>query len=266
MTPKHGINKITPDIARNWLKLSRGNRPVSRRNVELLSGIMKRGEWVLNGETIIFSHDMTLIDGHHRLLALSSLENIEIESYVVVGVSKSVFDTIDQGKSRNSADALSIRGEKDAINLSAALRLVLILTSDKINFSAAYSTKQIEDALEKHNRIRSFVCVGRSLDKVCDRSVAIAISYLADAEHGKNSWEFFERLADGAGLRKGSPVTALRDRLIQNKGSVSKLPKPYVVAIFIKALKMHMQGKTCGTLKFLDSEEFPRMKGKSCAA
>ena len=61
---------ITPELAAEFLKKNKSNRPLSSKHVIALAGSIERGEWMFTGESIKFSESDTLLDGQHRLSAI----------------------------------------------------------------------------------------------------------------------------------------------------------------------------------------------------
>ena len=61
---------ITPEIAREMLKLNVSNRPLNRVTVNWYAQQMLNGHWTISGQTISISDRNTLMDGQHRLQAV----------------------------------------------------------------------------------------------------------------------------------------------------------------------------------------------------
>ena len=122
------VELITPEIARGYLEQNCGNRKVSKYMVNMYSEAMKRGEWMLNGESIKFDVDGNLIDGQHRLYALIEA-NISLELLVVRGLQKSAFKTLDVGKKRTAGDCLSIEGIANYNQVASIVRLYMKMRS-----------------------------------------------------------------------------------------------------------------------------------------
>lgn len=118
------VELITPEIARFYLTQNCGNRKVSKYMVNIYSEAMKRGEWMLNGESIKFDVDGNLIDGQHRLYALIEA-NMSLELLVVRGLQKSAFKTLDVGKKRTVGDCMSIEGIANYNTVAAIVRMYM---------------------------------------------------------------------------------------------------------------------------------------------
>jgi hypothetical protein len=68
--PVVAIETITPKQAQVILAHNDRNRSLASSRVTVYSGAMLAGEWRMNGETIKFNGDGTLLDGQHRLAAV----------------------------------------------------------------------------------------------------------------------------------------------------------------------------------------------------
>lgn len=109
------IVNVTPAIARMYLKTikDRGNnisvrqRSVKERKVEKYAQQMRAGNWMVNGQPIIFSDLGYLLDGMHRCEAIILAET-PIKCFVVEGVKEETMVTIDQGAPRTHADILTM--------------------------------------------------------------------------------------------------------------------------------------------------------------
>lgn len=64
---------VTPKMAREFLKSNKKNRPLRSSHVETLRASFERGEYVTTHQGIAFSDEGVLIDGQHRLTAISLL-------------------------------------------------------------------------------------------------------------------------------------------------------------------------------------------------
>ena len=61
---------VTPEVAKNYLKYNTINRKESLRNVSFLTSQMLKGQFLENGESIVFDINNNLTDGAHRLKAI----------------------------------------------------------------------------------------------------------------------------------------------------------------------------------------------------
>lgn len=212
------LMEITPALAEEWLaKNPRVQRNMSQTEVEMLARHLDRGEWMLNGATIVFSSDDRLCDGQHRLAACIR-SGKPIMAIVVYGVDPKAFDTMDAGRSRSGRDALQAAGITHQTAVSAACQ-ILYRIEQKL---------PIHPRLEGHRvrlspmEILAFCKSHPGLDKKAPRAmqagriihhngIALACMWLFDRINLHDSNEFFDRLTIGDKLEKGHPILTLRD-------------------------------------------------------
>jgi len=99
------VEIVTPDMAREWLSLTAGNRNVTRRHVSNLVAEMDRGNWdVRLPAYIIFDILGRLINGHHRLKAVI-LHGLPVPMRVLRGADEDLKKKLDAiTKPRSPAD------------------------------------------------------------------------------------------------------------------------------------------------------------------
>ena len=97
---------VTPQLASEWLRLNTRNRKLRRFTVDTLKRSFERGEYVQSHQGIAFSANNEVIDGQHRLTAISELKSGVFPMLVTWGVPEDAFMTIDRGVKRTTADSL----------------------------------------------------------------------------------------------------------------------------------------------------------------
>lgn len=227
------LKTITPEWAKSMLERNVGNRALNRIHVENLAREMKKGRWKVNGDTICVN-EQKLIDGQHRLNAVV-LSGVTIQSLVVEGLPSDVFDTKDVGKRRSAGDTLSVAGKKNAFRLAATLILVDKYFTGRADRSVNYSNTEVEALLEKYPRVEDSILSGVSTKGLMPPSILDACHYLFSRKDPELADEFVEKVIKGTGLDDESPWYVLRERLVGNSLSKSKLSRPYLMALCIKA-------------------------------
>lgn len=111
---------IDPDLAAKMLERSGGNRQVSQHIVNRYAKAMAAGEWALNGESVVIDEHEVVLDGQHRLWAVIQ-SGASVRMLVVRGARRDSFATIDCGKGRTPADALSATGRANTTILNSVL-------------------------------------------------------------------------------------------------------------------------------------------------
>lgn len=254
------IATITPDVASSMLRANLHNRPISKTHVDDYAKAIKRGEWRLNGESIKLASDGTLLDGQHRLMAVIAAGH-PITSYVTVGLEKDVFGSLDQGLRRKASDALAIAGEVNAYSLASAARAVVMLKTGIGKRRPAISAAQCMDTLKDMPSLRFWVSRYNSLKmlrKLMPSAIAGVAALYAEKHGAEIVNEFLEQLDSGAGLEKGSPSLALREKFFErNRGHLLTLNVS--LAYMIKAMNAHITNKKLLALRMTADEKFPEL-------
>lgn len=112
-----GIERITPEIAEEMLGTNVHNRDMKRLSY---ASDMRDDKWVLNGSSIVFAKDGTLLDGQNRLAACVASGKPFI-TIVVRGVENESQESMDIGCTRTLADALKLRGYPNYKSLAAVV-------------------------------------------------------------------------------------------------------------------------------------------------
>ena len=103
--PEATVMDITPEIAKEMLETSPGNRRLRGWYVDLLATAMKRGEWRVTSQGIGFDVIGRLRDAHHRLNACIQA-GVSFPSVVVFGMRTDAYEVTDTGMVRTYADRL----------------------------------------------------------------------------------------------------------------------------------------------------------------
>ena len=102
------VMKVTPNLAKAWLEMNKGNRPLRSQHVTHLAAQMRQGRWILSPEPIVFSKSGRLLDGQHRLSAVIASQ-CTIKASVALVKNEDVFKVLDQGVNRSNGDILGIQ-------------------------------------------------------------------------------------------------------------------------------------------------------------
>lgn len=164
----HVTVHITPDVARKILmNSSRGtvnpenkNRRVSKATIKRYAEAMKKREWCLTGEPIIFSDDGELLNGHTRLEAAAQSDRGFI-TVITHGVTDDLsFAHIDVGKIRSRAQVLEMSGvtvDANVLSKVAMLAKAFELTKNPYAFrgtqGSSFQQAEILRYVEEHEEL-----------------------------------------------------------------------------------------------------------------
>lgn len=120
---------VTPEMAREWLKNNQQNRSVRRMVVECYKREMLAGRWKLTHQGVAFDEQMNLLDGQHRLMAISE-SGISVWMMVSFNVESSARLVIDDHAKRDYAD--SIRLGLGVVNIDSRIVGVLRMLVENV--------------------------------------------------------------------------------------------------------------------------------------
>lgn len=248
------VTIITPVMAVEMLSNNTRNRPLVSRLVKKYSRIIRRNEWVLNGDAIRISKKGIILDGQHRLGAVVDIGK-PIKTVVITGLDDEVFDTIDQGRPRTNGDIFAIKGEINYVELASSLRLLFFYFDSGNPYNNPTeripTPRQLEALLEHHPGIRNSVALVKSKKWIKDnltKSIGAFTHYIFSCNDKVVADRFFDALVSGENLTHGSPIKFLRDRLMANRGSKEKLTSTAICALTFKAYKKFRDGETIKSL------------------
>lgn len=255
MNAVHSVElvEVTPDLAHEWLGYNTHNRKLRDRVVIAYAADMAAGDWQWNGESIKFATDGTLLDGQHRLAAVT-LANVTVPMLVVRNLPNQIQDTVDGGAKRKFADVLSLRGEHSAPLLAAVTRRVTAWEAGYRKAGAAFAptNAQLLATLEKYPHLRDITNSAHRVSTGCGLPGSLCgfgmwlFSQIdpADADF------FFDRLHDGQNIAKGDPIYELRRAVDGSRSVRGERSSTYLTAILIKAWNAYREGVTVGLLTY----------------
>lgn len=101
------LETLTPALARTILGNNDGNRNLRPTAVRTLKEAFSRGEYKITHQGIAISTKGNLLDGQHRLTAISQMpDNFKVKMYVARGVPEDASLVMDTGVKRSSSDIL----------------------------------------------------------------------------------------------------------------------------------------------------------------
>lgn len=258
--PRITVEKVTPAMAAQLLGTMSGNRQLRMRMVNRYAREMIAGKWQLNGESIKVSHQGKLIDGQHRLNAVIQ-SGVSVQMVVIRGVDAAAFLTLDTGVSRNYHDATTIAG-RDWLPEAGSIARWWMKYERGVTTTAAKvapSHQEMDDMIARHPGIPEsarFIKSLRVVQNRCGAGVQGFVHAFASEKYDREMADsFMQDLNDGASLVKGSPIYALRQRLIDY--SERKPLAEHVLAITIKVWNAWMNGETMQTVVWRTGGERP---------
>jgi hypothetical protein len=238
---------ITPEKAQKYLENMAPNRRLVRTHIEYLAKQIRDGLWVEGaGDPIRFGLNGQLCDGQHRLRAVLET-GINLQCAVIRNVPAKAMPVIDTGRRRNLADFLSMQGEPYPSVLAAAILQVGSYLKTREFGSPRGLKSPIQasmDLLAAHPGLRQSVPATTIVAGLLGggQGMWTAIHYVLSLNNYDDAAVFFDRLATGQGFTAGDPVGLLRNRLITERNSRTKMDQRTLSAYILKAWQLYCKG------------------------
>lgn len=245
--PAVEVMLVTPAMATLWLQSNTHNRHIRERAVFDYARDMAAGKWQQNGEAIKFAIDGTLLDGQHRLKAVIAA-GVPVAMLVVTNLDPATQETMDAGRKRSTADALSLRGEANSAVLASLIKRVWLWEAGDYKFAGNMSptTAEIAELLEQRPEFRRSaeiaVRVHQSFRYLPQSIVGTAHYLFSRIELGEAAW-FFQRLGDGAELASGHPILTLRTRVMTEAADRRQALPDRQMAYLVRAWNATREGR-----------------------
>lgn len=262
------VETITPTWAKSVLEAQQRagyiNRQLFGTVVENYADQMRSGQWMVNGQPLIFNGSR-LLDGQHRLAAVTRAE-VPVRMLVVRGVDADAFTTLDTGRKRRACDVLTIDGHIHTAALAAAVNLILQYRQHGVmGMNGQRSTPEIAAFAAQHRQelAEAYTLAAPAAVFARSPSVITALSFLVRGHLSRVP--FFTALADGLNLTAGNPVYVLRQRILSEQAGV-KATRVKVVAkaaYAVKAWSAYATGRSISRLQWKHDEDFPAIIGAS---
>jgi hypothetical protein len=257
---------VTPEMAKHYLSQNTANRRPKTPRVLLYSKEMKEGRWrAETAETIKIASNGRVLDGQQRLMAIVH-SGCSVKFHVAFNLDESVFSVLDTGSSRNSTDTFRAAGIKHDNSIPSIIAHYNFLTLDKgpksqVNGKSTNSEllEQYYQDPEKWQRIASHSRNWyMNFAKILQPSYFGGFYALFSELDPETAFSFFEQLATGLGITNSS-VNLLRNKLIQDRTSLRKMPPALKIALIIKTWNFFVKGQSPKILKFNPiAEEYPK--------
>lgn len=264
---KTGVELITPEIARDYLKANTANRPMSNVHIERIAQQMAKGQFILNGESIIFSDEGVLMQGQHRLAACIK-SNTSFQTVVVRGIPYNAFFTLDSGRARSISDVFAIQGIPDYSKMSSIVNSYIRLHTGINSYTGRESMKNlmstkkdIFDVYQRHIELFTEIKLfsNRCYDKLRLLKMAeiggIMAYLIIDLKHPQDFVEsFFTMLFFNSNVNNEA-VNILRTKLINDLASERRMTPKYKLSIIIKCWNAYVENKEVKVLSYNEGKE-----------
>ena len=212
------VMHISPDVARDLFHKRVPNRPISKARVRVMIDDMRSGRWVFNGEPLILSADLALLDGQHRCMALAEA-GVTLPMMVICGVQPDTTTvmSIDQGASKTGADMLAMHDMSNAQLLASVARWLYRYERNQMRVQkSALRHAQLPAYVESRQGIQGSLPWGRAVRDLVPAAVSAMLYFLMNVKQPVLAKAYYDNLANGVGLSREAPAYAVRERLLKD--------------------------------------------------
>lgn len=258
---------ITPELANKFLLKNTGNRSLNKKHLSFLLSQMNSGKWKSTGDTIKFSNTNRLLDGQHRLHAIVKC-NKSFEMVVIKNLKDEVFNVVDTGKVRSSADVVSVAGYANPFLLSSSTKLIILLSTGIFNGyhsspkEANITNSDVLKFIDTNKNLLDSASFANSIyskNRFLKPSVVCALYYLFSKINNIKAEEFFMRFATGIDMKALDPILKLREILMQDSIKKTRYSSKNKIALTILSWNAFIKNKEIKQFRLTD--EFPKIIG-----
>lgn len=239
-----GFYSITPTVAADILETrNAANRSLKPVKIDQLVHDMEIGQFVLNGESIVFADNGDLLDGQHRLEACRR-SGQTIIALVVFGIPPEARGTVDQGVARTTGDILQMDGTEYGNIVAATAKLAFAYTRGDGRTLTSLARISRADIINFVNTDPAIVEAARfgvqnSSPGIASASVIGFCYWLVSQRYG-HGWatDYLSKLISGEDLHLGDGALAARNRLIAQ----GKAPNTVRIEIILRGFVAHYEG------------------------
>lgn len=257
---KSGLVLIGPEMAADLVKKQGSNRRLSPRVVSKYAASFTARTTIW--QPILLDDRDRVLDGQHRLHAIIE-SGKTVSCFVISGVPSSVWDDLDQGKSRLLGDVLSAMRVKHSSAIASGLVLVDMYARRNFQGNAVSSRDTLLDIYERNRAAFDAAAEWTS----CRRGVATVLGAASICifinvmlgDINANYDAFWNVMETGAGGKTATePAVALRNRLLSGQRA-AKFTREAKLAMAIKAINAEWRGDPVGVLRYSQSEGMPAL-------
>jgi hypothetical protein len=269
-----GITAVSPAMAAAWLRWrnTRNERHVlSTSKIADYALAMLTGKWTEHPHGLVFAKDGMQEDGQQRLLAIlvaadRSPDFHSVNLYVHVGWRVGTAKMMDQGVRRSFAHTIDV---PDPYAISAAISVLGAVTKEGRS-AAAYrvrhprlSIAEQRDLLaEWEKELLAALPYANRAYKKAGVPQATHLAILAQAmrgEHRDKVEPWAEALESGAGLEKGDPRLALRNRLARESHLTRSTHAEEAYRLIVRAWNAYVTGRPLHRIQSEMSQPAPKV-------
>lgn len=241
---------MTPEWAKELLQKNKKNRAPKAALIIKLRGDIRRGKWHLTHQPIAIDTNGQLIDGQHRLMAISQ-ENVSVPLMLATDCVAETMIAVDTGNQRTINDILKIDGMKNSAAKASTVKLYLSFYEYPgvyWNGRNAYSAQIIGEKINDLDNLDQAILMAKRFYYLFKQlnvsAIACFILLALDYEYDIEEIDLFlHKLSSGEDILIGDPIYAYRQFLINiSKGRYySRKATQLLLADFIKVFNLYLK-------------------------
>lgn len=261
---------VTPEIAKEWLARGGKNRPVSKKQVDIIAKAIKDGNWIETGDTVSFGIDGRLQNGQHRLCAVIQA-GIAVYMNICMGVTdKRAFQIYDRGlRKRTTGQVLDMEGGKHGTAIAAIARRLKVWDITPLknmydvtgHYNSIVTEMDILDyARDNKTEITYYYDLMRNSKpyRQCGAgSALVAAIVLCGRVDREITTSFMANLTSGINMEADNPAFLLRERITDKRRKSGHEWETELMALTIKAWNKYASYEPVKVLKWVNREIFP---------
>jgi len=245
MSTRNSMVLITREKAREWLDNMSINRPVKRGQVLSLARAIDLDRYDPKVRRVKFDVNGQMIDGQHLCLAVLESKTGKVWCAIVTGLSLRAAQLLDINEKRSAHDQMIIAGHEIEKKTSNLLSWVWNFDCGsaggrKSSTIPRPGVEDLEATLEKYPEI---IKVGNIVADhpewktagVAEIQVAMFAFFRLYQRDTKKSFQFMNMLMNGENLKSGSPVLAVRQRLLGMRNKGARVDRSNALRLIIRA-------------------------------
>jgi hypothetical protein len=263
-----GVYDVSPEMASSWFSY-RGThpklRPFSKGTAARYQADMEAGRWrEATPEGLIFDTEGFIISAQHRLKAQANA-GITLKWRIFVNEPRDIAPYLEQARRRSAGDLIRV---KYRTQLGAGARHLAALADGDPWGLPRYNSVTVPEVWETFQawpELGWYIADAAAVQIETGIPAGPHLAVLAQAartEHRERIPEWLRGVRTGFDLHEGDSRAHLRNRFrggLTTLGQVNKRDMTYAMAV--KAWNAYVSGQTLTVLKFMASEELPRVEG-----
>lgn len=253
------VMQVTPEQAMRWLDGNVHNRPLDNEYVDRLVQEIKAGNWKLMHQGLAFDSHGKLLDGQHRLWAVS-LSGMTLPMNVTFNAPSDSLEYLDGGKPRTTAERMSLNNRLGRVNAAQLAVLRAMIRGLGPDQRMTYS--QLVELMAAHRQAVEFATQRLATSRIKGVSCSATCAVVARAWYCVGDLSRLERFCDvlRTGLPRGDEenvIILLRDYLGTRDRSQTLTNFREHYGKVERALTAFLRGQSLGVLRPCSAEMFP---------